>query len=185
MGAELFGAVAADSIQNGPFSGAAAEKDVASEARSAPVPGGPGASKTVCVPLFLKNDQHPGSARRKISKSWIGPKVPKWPLARERNTFSKTVCLRLCDSRRQPTKILFGPSRQSHKLFRTFDKPSCFVKARATITLREQKCAPVAWNSTVLIYIISRFVFVAEDSQPNTFSFLMCESDFEFKRIIF
>ena len=90
-GNHVFDALAAKSIKNSPFSGAVAEKDLASEARSAPVPGGPGASKTVCFQMFLKNDQHPGSARRKMSKSWIGPKVPKLPLARERNTFSKTV----------------------------------------------------------------------------------------------
>ena len=100
-GAELFDALAATSIQTGPFSGAAAEKDVASEARRAPVPGGPGASKTVCFQLFLKTEQHPGSARRKMSKSWVGPKVPKWPLAREQSTFSKIVFLRLRESRRQ------------------------------------------------------------------------------------
>ena len=36
-----FDALAAESIQNGPFSGAAAEKDVAAEAQNAPAPGGP------------------------------------------------------------------------------------------------------------------------------------------------
>ena len=71
----VFDALAAESVQNAPFSGAAAEKDVASEARNAPVPGWPGASKTVCFPLFLKNEIHPGSASRKFSKSWAGPKV--------------------------------------------------------------------------------------------------------------
>ena len=84
-------ALAAESIQNGPFSGAAAEKDVASDARSAHVPGGPGASKTVCFQMFLKNEQHPGSACRKMSKSYVGLKVPKWPLAYEMSTCSKTV----------------------------------------------------------------------------------------------
>ena len=51
-----FYALAAKSIKNGPCSGAVAEKDVASEARSAPVPGGPEASKTVCFQMFLKNE---------------------------------------------------------------------------------------------------------------------------------
>ena len=87
----MFDALGAESIQNGPLSGAAAKKDVASEARQARVPGGPGASKTCCFPLFLKNKQHPGSASRTISKSWVGPKVRKWPLARRRSTFSPTV----------------------------------------------------------------------------------------------
>ena len=30
---------------------------------------------------------HPGSASRKISKSWVGPKVRKWPLARREHVF--------------------------------------------------------------------------------------------------
>ena len=70
-GAYVFSALAAESIQNGPFSGAAAEKDIASEAQNAPAPGGPGASQTVCVPVLLKNAVHPGSASRKISKSFL------------------------------------------------------------------------------------------------------------------
>ena len=53
-GAELFDALAAESIKNGPFSGAAAEKEVRSEARGAPVSGGSGASKTFCFQVFLK-----------------------------------------------------------------------------------------------------------------------------------
>ena len=53
-------ALAAESVENEPFSGAAAEKDVAAEARNALVPGGPGASKTICFQLFLKNEIHPG-----------------------------------------------------------------------------------------------------------------------------
>ena len=56
--------LAAESIRNGRFSGAAAEKEVRSDARDAPVPGGPGASKTLCFPLFLKNEIHLGSASR-------------------------------------------------------------------------------------------------------------------------
>ena len=47
---------AAESIQNGPVSGAAAEKEIRFDARGAPVPGGPGAAKTVCFQLFLKNE---------------------------------------------------------------------------------------------------------------------------------
>ena len=78
-GNHVFDALAAESFQNGPFSGAAAEKDIASEARNAPVPGGPGASKTITFPLLLENEIHPGSASRKISKSWVGPKVRKRP----------------------------------------------------------------------------------------------------------
>ena len=57
-----FDALAAESIQNGPLSGAAAENNVASEARNAPGPGGPGASKTFLFALFLQNEIHPGSA---------------------------------------------------------------------------------------------------------------------------
>ena len=130
--AKLFDGLAAKSIKNGPFSGAAAEKEVRSEARGAPVPGGPGATKTGCFQMFLKNEQHPGSACRKMSKSYVGPKVPKWPLAGERSNFRKRFCLRLCEWRRQPKQIIFGPSCLSQKLFRTLDKPSCFVKARAS-----------------------------------------------------
>ena len=58
----VFDALAAESVENGPFSGAAAEKDVASEARNAPVPGGPGASKSRCFQLFLQKPATP----------WIG-----------------------------------------------------------------------------------------------------------------
>ena len=84
----VFNAVAAESIQNGPFSGAATEKDVASEARNAPVPGGPGTSNTLCFQMFLENNIHPGSASRKISKSWVGPTVRKWPLAGKKEHIS-------------------------------------------------------------------------------------------------
>ena len=40
-GAKVFGALAVESVQNGPFSEAAAENNVASEAQNAPAPGGP------------------------------------------------------------------------------------------------------------------------------------------------
>ena len=107
-GNHMFNVLAAKSVQNGPFSGAAAEKYIASEARNAAVPGGPGASTTVCFQMFLKDKQHPGSARRKMSKSCVGPKVPKWPLARERNTFSKTVSYDFASRVGSPKKSLFG-----------------------------------------------------------------------------
>ena len=65
----VFGALAAETTQNGPFFGAAAKKDIASEARNAPAPDGPGASQTLCF-VFVINDLHIGSASRKKSKSY-------------------------------------------------------------------------------------------------------------------
>ena len=140
-GPEICGAFAAESVQNGPFSGAAAENDVASAARNARAPGGPGASQTLCVSVFLKNEIHPGSASQKISKSYVGPKVHKWPLAQRRSTFSPPVVsttLRIASAAKQ---IIFGPSCANQKLIRTLHKTVCFVQARAKIILRENKCA--------------------------------------------
>ena len=119
-----------------------------------------------------------------MSKSYVGPKVPKWPLARERNTFSKTVFLRLCESRRQPNKIMFGPSRPSQKLFRTLDKPSCFVQARASKTTTLKQCAPFQRNSTVWISRFSWFCLLSRIT-TKTIEFFVCESVFYFLRISF
>ena len=71
--AEVFGALAAETVQHGPFSGAAAEKDVASEGQHAPGPAGPVPSQTVCFQMFPKSVIHPESSRLKISKSSGGP----------------------------------------------------------------------------------------------------------------
>ena len=69
----VFGALVAETLQNGPFFGPAAEKDVASEAQNAPGPAGPGAAQTFCFHVLLKNDIHPESSSLKISKSCGGP----------------------------------------------------------------------------------------------------------------
>ena len=59
-GNHVFAALAAKSIQNGPFSGAAAEKEIRSEARNALVPGGPAHRKRiVCLLMFLKTTDTP------------------------------------------------------------------------------------------------------------------------------
>ena len=55
----VFDALAGDHIQNGPFSGAVAEKDVASEARHAPVPGGAGASKMFLFSIVFEKRYTP------------------------------------------------------------------------------------------------------------------------------
>ena len=89
----VFGALSAHSIQNGPLSGAAVEKDVASEAQNAPAPGGPGASQTFVFQVFLKNETRLGSASRKISKSYVGPKVLKLPLAPKGTHFRQRFLL--------------------------------------------------------------------------------------------
>ena len=51
---------------------------------------GPGRGKLVVFTVSEKRTT-PGFAFCKMSKSWVGPKVPKSPLACKRSTFSKTV----------------------------------------------------------------------------------------------
>ena len=151
----VFYALAAESIQNGPFSGAAAEKDVASEATNEPVTGGPGASQTIYFPVFLKNEIHPGSASRKFSNLCGGPKVPKWLLVQKETHFRHRLFLRLCESRRQPNKINVWHHFPSQGPFRTLDRPSLFVQARAskttTIIIKTlTKLIPLGWKSVLL-----------------------------------
>ena len=98
-GAVVFGALAAETVQNGLFFEAAAEKDVASEAQNPPAPGGPGASQTFCFQVFLNNETHPGSASRKSSKSCGGPKVRKQPFVMKRGYIFANVVFYNFESR--------------------------------------------------------------------------------------
>ena len=131
-GAQVCFALATESFQNGPLSGAAADKDVASEAQNAPAAGWPGASQKFDFPMFLISEIHLGSASRKNSKPHVCPNVHGRPLALKRNTFSPTVVYNLANPVGSQTKINCWESFPSQKLFRTLDKPSMFVKARAS-----------------------------------------------------
>ena len=101
------------------------KKDVASDAQNAPAPGGPGTSQTRCFQLFRKNEIHPGSASRKISKSNVGPKVRKLHLAHKKEHMFVDRCfttLRVASAAKQ---IQVWSPFLSHRLFRIWDKPSC------------------------------------------------------------
>ena len=99
-GVQVFGALAAEIVEKRPFSGAAAEKDVASEGQNAPGPAGPGAAQTHCFPMFSKNDIHPESSSLVTCKIVWRCKLRKWPLAQNRCTFSLNFVFKLCESRR-------------------------------------------------------------------------------------
>ena len=60
-GADVFGALTAESIRNSGFSGAAAEKHDASEGQNAPGPDGSGGSKTIVFCVF--------SCRRRLART--------------------------------------------------------------------------------------------------------------------
>ena len=68
--------------------------------KTQPLRAGPGPRKRVVFKCLCNNEIHPGSASRKISKSYLGPKVRKWLLAMKRNTFVANGC----ESRRQANK---------------------------------------------------------------------------------
>ena len=73
-GAQVFPALAAESIQSGPFSGAAAEKDIASEARNAPVPGGSNVSEKRNTPRIGKPENFQIVCRSKNAQVASGSK---------------------------------------------------------------------------------------------------------------
>ena len=66
-------ALTSHTLRNRPFSGPAAENNVASETQNAPGPAGPGAAQTDCFQVFSNNNIHPESSSLKISKSCGGP----------------------------------------------------------------------------------------------------------------
>ena len=72
--AEVAEALAAESVQNGPFSGATAENDVASEAQHAPGPAGPGASQNALFSNVSEQRDTPRIGKPgHLQKSYGGP----------------------------------------------------------------------------------------------------------------
>ena len=166
--------------QNGPFSGAAAEKDVASEARSAPVPGGPKTAKTFCFLVFLNHEQHPGAARAVFLGAAIrAPNCGK-PLARLRSTFSKTVLfttLRVASAAKTNQFWAFSsePEAISHfgqtRMFRPSSRHNNFA--------RKKQCS-VCWKFDCLNFNNFQIYISFQESQRFGSSFPICESDFVF-----